>query len=250
MAEIQVTTFEEFVTACATSGAEVICPEGAVWDMNQIAPAGAPTVTVACAKIIGNGTTIAKPSIISRSLFNFTAANATVSRLNIADFTADTSVITGSARGAIWKQSEFNGVQNAGAMVSNYSLTFCEDETAETSLGCGFTVHLAGGCFFSYSTGSTLSLRNCKGKFTGGGALDPQSGSRVNYLTLRYCFLEGDFTQISLTSYCGMSIINSPAKRGVYAGAGAQWVPWVDCTEEQLQDAEYLTSIGFTCGRR
>jgi hypothetical protein len=249
MSEIQVTTFEEFLTACATSGAEVVCPERAVWDMNQIAPAGAPTVTVACAKIIGNGTTIAKPSIISRSLFNFTNG-ATVTKLNVADFTADTSVITGSARGAIWKQSEFNGVQNTGAMVSTNGLTFCEDETAEAPLGCGFTVHLAGGCFFSYSTGSTLSLRNCKGKFTGGGALDPKSGSRYNYLTLRYCFLEGDFTQISLSSYCGMSLINSPAKRGVYAGAQAQGAPWVDCTEEQLQDAEYLTSIGFTCGRR
>ena len=246
MSEIQVTTFEEFVAACATYGAEVVCPESAVWDMNQIAPAGAPTVTVACAKIIGNGTTIAKPSIISRPLFNFTNGT-TVTRLNISDFTADTSVIDGRTSGVIWKQSEFNGVQNTGAMVSTNGLTFCEDETAETPLGCGFTVHLAGGCFFSYYNGSTLSLRNCKGEFTGGGALDPKSGSRDNYLTIRYCFLGGNFTQISLSSYCGMSLINSPVKRGVYAGAGAQWVPWVDCTEEQLQDAEYLRSIGFYC---
>lgn len=248
MAEIQVTTFEEFVTACATSGAEVVCPERAVWDMNQIAPAGAPTVTVACAKIIGNGTTIAKPSIISRPLINFTNG-ATVTKLNVADFTADTSVIGGTT-GVIWKQSEFNGVQNSGAMVSAEGLTFCEDETATPPFGCGFKVHLAGGCFFSYYGGSTLALRKCKGEFTGGGQLDPKAGSRNNYLTIRYCFLGGDFTQISLSSYCGMSLINSPVKRGVYAGAGAQWVPWVDCTEEQLQDAEYLTSIGFTCGRR
>lgn len=245
MSEIQVTTFEEFLTACATSGAEVVCPEGAVWDMNQIAPAGAPTVTVACSKIYGNGTTIAKPSIISRLLFNFTNG-ATVTKLNVADFTADTSIIGGTT-GVIWKQSEFNGVQNSGAMVSAKDLIFCEDETAETPLGCGFTVHLAGGCFFSYYGGSTLALRKCKGKFTGGGQLDPKAGSRNNYLSLRYCFLEGDFTQISLNSYCGMSIINSPSKRGVYAGAAAQDVPWVDCTEEQLQDAEYLRSIGFYC---
>lgn len=241
MAEIQVTTFDEFLTACATSGAEVICPEGAVWNMTQIAPAGAPTVTVACAKIVGNGTTIAKPSIISRPLFNF-ANGATVTRLNIADFTADTAVITGTVSGAVWKQSEFNGVQNADAMIAR-SMTFCEDESSETPLGCGFTVHLAGGTFFQQSMGNTLYLSNCKARFTGGGMLDP--GSYTNYLQLRYCFFKGDFTQISLNYYCKMSIINSPAKRGVYAGAGAQWV---DCTEEQLQNAEYLRSIGFYVG--
>lgn len=243
MSEIIVSTFEEFLTACATSGAEVICPEEAVWDMNQIAPAGAPTVTVACAKIIGNGTTIAKPSIISRPFFYFTSAT-TVTQLNIADFTADTAVITGTVSGAVWKQSEFNGVQNSGAMVAR-SMVFCEDETAETPLGCGFTVHLAGGTFFQQSMGNTLYLNNCKAIFSGAGKLDPDSGSYPNYLQLRYCFLEGDFTQISLNYYCEMSIINSPAKRGVYAGAGAQWV---DCTEEQLENAEYLRSIGFYVG--
>lgn len=243
MAEIQVTTFEEFVTACATSGAEVICPEGAVWDMNRIAPAGAPTVTVACAKIIGNGTAITKASVISRPLFNFTDG-ATVTRLNIADFTADTSVITGTVNGMVWKQSEFSGVQNADAMVAR-SMVFCEDETAETPLGCGFTVHLAGGTFFQQSMGNSLYLNNCKAIFSGAGKLDPASGSYPNYLQLRYCFLEGDFTQISLNYYCEMSIINSPAKRGVYAGAGAQWV---GCTEEQLKNAEYLRSIGFYVG--
>ena len=246
MAEIVVSTFEEFLTACATSGAEVVCPEGAVWDMSQIAPAGAPTVTVACSKIYGNGTTIAKPSIISRLLFNFTNG-ATVTKLNVADFTADTSIIGGTT-GVIWKQSEFNGVQNSGAMVSAKDLIFCEDETATPPFGCGFKVHLAGGCFFSYYNGGGITLRNCKASFTGGGQLDPKSGSRDNYLTLRYCFFGGDFTQISLSSYCGMSLINSPSKRGVYAGAGAQWVPWVDCTEEQLEDAEYRRSIGFYVG--
>ena len=241
MAEIQVTTFEEFVTACATSGAEVVCPEGAVWDMNRIAPAGAPTVTVACSKIYGNGTTIAKPSIISRPLFYFTSA-ATVTKLNICDFTADTAVITGTVSGAVWKQSEFNGVQNSGAMVAQ-SMTFCEDESSETPLGCGFTVHLADGTFFQQSMGNSLYLNNCKARFTGGGKLDPVSGTYSNFLQLRYCFFDGDFTQISLNYYCGMSIISSPAKRGVYAGA-----QWVDCTEEQLKNAEYLRSIGFYVG--
>ena len=241
MSEIVVSTFGEFVTACATSGAEVVCPEGAVWDMNQIAPAGAPTVTVACAKIIGNDTTIAKASIISRPLFNFTNG-ATVTRLNIDDFTADTAVITGTVSGAVWKQSEFNGVQNSGAMVAQ-SLTFCEDESSETPLGCGFTVHLAGGTFFQQSMGNTLYLNNCKAIFSGAGKLDPASGSYSNFMQLRYCFFEGDFTQISLNFYCGMSLINSPTKRGVYAGA-----QWVDCTEEQLKNAEYLRSIGFYVG--
>ena len=100
MAEIQVSTWAEFVTACATSGADVVIAENTVWNMNEISPAGAPTVTVACNSINGSGSTIKNASVISQPLFNFTAA-ATVTRLNIADFTADTAVIAGTVNGAV-----------------------------------------------------------------------------------------------------------------------------------------------------
>ena len=238
MAEIQVSTWAEFVTACATSGADVVIAENTVWNMNEISPAGAPTVTVACNSINGSGSTIKNASVISQPLFNFTAA-ATVTRLNIADFTADTAVIAGTVNGAVWKMSDFSGVQNSGGTIGR-SMTFCEDSEIAEPKGCGFTVELNGGKFYSGS--GTATMRNCKTHFSGSGSLND------GYLELHYCFIEGDFTAISLNSYCKMSLINSPNKRGVYAGAAVQWNPWVDCTDAQLRDAAYLTSIGFTCG--
>ena len=242
MAEINVSTWAEFVAACATSGADVVCAENTVWDMNSISPSGAPTVTVACNSISGNGSTIKNASVISQPLFNFTNA-ATVTRLNIADFTADTAVIAGTVNWATWKMSSFSGVQNSGTMIT-CAMTFCEDSDIAEPKGCGFTVELNGGSFFKYNSGETLPLRNCKAKFTGGGSLNPNSGDWQNHIQLNYCFIEGDFTQIRLTSYCTMSVIKSPVKMGVYTSVGQ----WSDCTDEQLHDAAYLTSIGFTCG--
>lgn len=238
MAQIQVTTWQEFVTACATSGADVVVAENTVWDMNQIAPAGAPTVTVACNSISGNGSAIKSASVISQPLIKFTNA-ATVTRLNISDFTADTSVIAGTAIGALWKMSDFSGVQNAGNTVST-SMTFCEDSDALVPKGCGFNIQLSGGGF--YGTSGTATLRNCKAHFGGTGTLNG------GYIQLDYSFVYGSFTSITLNSYCKMSLINSPNKRGVVAGAAAQWNPFVDCTDAQLRDTSYLNSIGFTCG--
>lgn len=238
MAEIQVTTWNEFVTACATSGADVVVAENTVWDMNEISPSGAPTVTVACNSINGSGAKIVNASVISQPFINFTNA-ATVKHLDITDFTADTSVITGTVVGAVWKMSNFSGVQNAGSTVGR-SMTFCEDSEALAPKGCGFNIQLSGGSFFG--TSGTVTLRNCKAHFGGTGALNG------GYIQIDYSYIDGSFTSITLNSYCKMSLINSPNKRGVVAGAAAQWNSFVDCTDEQLRDASYLNSIGFTCG--
>lgn len=55
MATVNVTNWADFVTAVGVSGNTVVCPENAVWDMNEIAPEGVGRIDIACDEIKGNG---------------------------------------------------------------------------------------------------------------------------------------------------------------------------------------------------
>lgn len=59
MATVNVSNWNEFVTALGVSGDTVVLPENAEWDMNAILPYGlTANVSIACSKIEGNGTRI------------------------------------------------------------------------------------------------------------------------------------------------------------------------------------------------
>lgn len=58
MATVNVSTFNEFYTAVQVSGDTVVCPEGAVWDMNEIDPLSEIQSISVNSDVVGNGTTI------------------------------------------------------------------------------------------------------------------------------------------------------------------------------------------------
>lgn len=58
MATVHVTTFQDFVTASAVAGDTVVCPDGAVWDMNEIDPLNTVTAITVRANVTGNNTAI------------------------------------------------------------------------------------------------------------------------------------------------------------------------------------------------
>jgi len=58
MAEVTVSTFAEFYEAAQVSGNTIICPEGAVWDMNEIDPLNEIQRISVKSDVVGNGTTI------------------------------------------------------------------------------------------------------------------------------------------------------------------------------------------------
>ena len=59
MAEVHVTSWTEFLQAIQVSGDDVNCPDGAVWDMNELAPDGfIGTIRFDCANVYGHNCTI------------------------------------------------------------------------------------------------------------------------------------------------------------------------------------------------
>lgn len=59
MATVTVSNFAEFVSAAAVSGDTVVCPENAVWEMNELFPEGySGNIQLNCAVINGRGTLI------------------------------------------------------------------------------------------------------------------------------------------------------------------------------------------------
>ena len=59
MADVVVNCWAEFLQAIQVSGDTVICPDGAIWDMNEIEPDGhIGTISVNCDAIYGHNTTI------------------------------------------------------------------------------------------------------------------------------------------------------------------------------------------------
>lgn len=77
MATVQVNSWADFVQAVAVTGDTVVCPEGAIWDMNEIAPEGVAKVTIACDEIQGNGLEI--KNLVSTGGFYIEKAGGTTS---------------------------------------------------------------------------------------------------------------------------------------------------------------------------
>lgn len=77
MATVNVTSWAEFVQAVGVAGNTVVCPEDAVWDMNQIAPEGVAKITIACDEIQGNGLEI--KNLVSTGGFYIEKAGGTTS---------------------------------------------------------------------------------------------------------------------------------------------------------------------------
>lgn len=67
MATITANNWDEFVTAIQTSGAVVICPENATWDLRSIEDV--PEMEVKCSEVYGNGTKIINLKSSASSVF-------------------------------------------------------------------------------------------------------------------------------------------------------------------------------------
>lgn len=82
---IMVTSWAEFVAAVGTSGAEVVLPENAVWDMSEISPTFAQDLTFSCSTVDGRGTEIKNLHITGRIIISHTA----ISNLAITNILGD-----------------------------------------------------------------------------------------------------------------------------------------------------------------
>lgn len=259
MAQVSVTSLEEFVAAVAVAGDTVVCPEGADWDANDTYPDGYSGNLTWNAAVLGNGTTIRNLHLYGRFATGQNVRPYT-DALRIVD-------LIGSAPSG-----------GGGLFNGNYHFTNC---AASAVLNANYQE------IVNWNAGSTALLANaCSFNIDAAGGFDTLSMGKV-----RYCRFELHLPNSTWYPYYASSekceeselAIYAPNAGGLYSNqfpgciihgelpntqelaSGGSWsgdmtlystdglpnfspydpVHCVGVTDAQLRDPEYLRSIGF-----
>jgi hypothetical protein len=252
-----VSTWPDFVTAVGAAGAYVQVAENTVWDMNEIAPEAAPSVSIVARYINGNGAIIRNPRV-SSSFINVSSSgnDVMIDNLTVENFIATENVLrkTSGARNISLRNTVFVGTQSNSETIRNSAgtggLVFFANEIG----GCGFAVNCRGGDFMGGGDGY-YSFTDTIFRLSGGyvGHSTTVTAELIN------CYIEGESNGVYMGNSSINSIINC-ASPEVYIGAAGRNVlansdkcqniseNCIAVTDEQLRDEAYLNSIGFPIG--
>lgn len=266
MATVQVNSWADFVQAVAVSGDTVICPEGAIWDMNEIAPEGIAGFSVNCAEIQGNGTEIKNLRVQSSITLNGGDAVQTIESLHMTNFVSESGSFFGAAGAArLGPHTEFTGCKFSGLLPQNAQY-FCEvaggyhDTRPTDFMQCSFAIE------FGYNNEwyATQITRNGTIKFCRmhiqlpNGALFYPNASwsyvRIDCPAMQMLHLgsavanvyDGDLPQLNSAIGDATTYPSVYNKDSMPQFSGAANV--IGVTEAQLRDPVYLSSIGFPIG--
>lgn len=255
-----VSTWPDFVTAVGTAGAYVEVAPETVWDMNEIAPLGAGTVSINCAEINGNGAVI-KAANITSDLLQF-GHSCTVRRLNILDFDGKAIVmrVSGGATATLKKCSVtgiFNAVNSSVFYSDSGQIVFTADEPeypGEKELGSMIDIisNNGSGICGAYYAGAALVLQYTNlhyvGDFNGSAyrhgvsVFDSLITGELNSAT----FVSIQRTEIdasgTLSSSSAVQTLVNSSKATIASGN------FTAVTPEQMTDPAYLQSISFPIG--
>ena len=267
MATVEVTSWAEFVEAAGTSGADVVLPENAVWDMNEIQPHFNQNLSISCASVTGNGTEIKNLHITGYIGINGTA----VTGLKMTNILADGSgggsdvykkgLIYGSGF-PVLDQCVFSGI--AGGWY--YYMLACPGNRNITLQYCAFNLDMQGGngvqyegyhkmkasrVFLSLPTMSgTVRLANHSDTGTNMNneyVINAPLASSVAFDANPSCTLRGNLqnvTSIHFDTSNNVSVYNAEdAPNASVSGNSAARL--IGVTDEQMKSAAYLQSIGF-----
>lgn len=267
MATVSVSTLAEFITAIAVQGDTVVCPEGAVWDANDVYPDGYTGNIPWKADVQGNGATIKNLRFYGHFYTNEDAARVTISEIRIIDLIG----------------SQTNGEYNAALFWGSYKM---EDCTISAVLNhryhyiihprdsyymrhpnvnrCSFNIDASGDFSAFYygdinysrielhlpnstkvpigSGGSNFTVKNCEII-----AYAPNITDKWRSIYYSGCIVHGDMPTLEE----GASSGSMDGDMSVYStDAMPSFVPrdpvhFVGVTDAQLRDPSYLRSIGF-----
>ena len=275
MATVTVSTWENFVSAVVVSGDTVNVSPSTVWDMNQIAPSGVPTVEVNCAAINGNGVKIMSANI--RQTF-FKVNNAcTIDDLQIRDFEASAPIIETGARSSAYtitlRKVIFKGQQTAGYTLYAPRANGGKIECTASDKGCAFVVDYfnsaalmviadssAQNYSFEYTNFTVNMINGASDSLELGGA--DITGKRRTYFY--DCLIQGKCSYVVMKAGSANNLINCECRSvGIDGGADTdssnvvnadivesamQYV--TECTSEEIRSAAALKSKGFPIGVR
>lgn len=265
MATVNVTNWADFVQAVAVSGDTVICPSGAIWDMNEIAPEGIAGFPVNCAEIQGRGTEI-KNLRVASSIGLGGGGNfyQPIEALHFTNFVCESGsffAAAGAARQG--PHTEFAGCKFSGLLPQNAQY-FCEVAGGDTRptdfLRCAFTIE------FGYNNEwyATQITRNGTIKYCRmhirlpNGALFYPNASwsyvRIDCPAMTRLHLggavanvyDGDLPQLNSAMGDATTYPSVYNKDTMPQFSGVSNV--IGVTEAQLRDPDYLSSIGFPIG--
>lgn len=256
-----VSTWPDFVTAVGTAGAYVEVAPETVWDMNEIAPLGAGTVSINCAEINGNGAVI-KAANITSDLLQF-GHSCTVRRLNILDFDGKAIVmrVSGGATATLKKCSVtgiFNAVNSSIFYSDSGQIVFTADEPeypGEKELGSmiDVIVNNGSGLCGAYYGGSALVLRYTNLHYVGN--FNAPNG-RFHGVSLSDSLITGElnnaeFSSIQRTEINASGTLSSSNAVQTLVNSSKATIAsgnFTAVTPEQMTDPAYLQSIGFPIG--
>lgn len=267
MATVSVNSWSEFAAAVAVTGDTVVCPEGAVWDMNEIAPDGVPGLSIASAEVRGNGTEIRNLRVTSSNkLGSNVDFYQSITALHFTNFVCESGQFFsagGVQRGG--SRTDFTGCKFSGLLPQNARF-FCAvggnyGDTRPTHFAqCAFTIEFGYNASTATQITSNGTIKYCRmhiqlpnGALFYPGAswsyvrIDCPAMTRLNVNGAAANVYDGDLPQ--LTGATGTASATYPSvynKDSMPNFAGAANV--IGVTGAQLRDPAYLSSIGFPIG--
>lgn len=275
MAEIQVSTWSEFVSAIGTSGADVVVAEGQTWDMNSIQPEGFTTsITISAASIAGNGLKIKNLTFKNGGKFAC-AVDCTISGIS-----HENALIEGDATTALYaisggKQIYFDACKFSGKVVDSNAFRYDGNQTSYDGSRlffnrCAINLEHSGNSAFVHTVSGSYNyatFRYCNIKTEG-------SGTRSCTITVDNSLFTGDLIYQmwinggnNIKSYYSIFDLNVPTDGGLRVNSnytanvvkclynsdkvetgGTVNSPLIGVTSEQLQSASYLGGLGFPIG--
>ena len=255
-------SWAELVTAAAQGEAYIRLPAGALWDLNDLYPEGAPTVEMYCNEIDGNGAEIR--NVRSNGAL-FSVGTYCLHNITIKDLKVINCYLTSASffRGIISAYITLNLLrcEAAGELYGNslfFNIDGCSLRADESSFRC----HLAGSSKLNATGSGTLSLENSHIDFTG----DSSAESLVYYPILRSCLVTGaltghnaqavlaensdasyidcTFDGFSLVAYSGVKPIVINIEK---TGTATVSSKFIQATSSQIRSTDWLHSHGFPC---
>lgn len=258
MATVNVSTFNEFYTAVQVSGDTVVCPVGAVWDMNEIDPLNTITSLSIKANVSGNGTTIKnfRGNDISIS------SSRTIDQLHMENFyfvsnksicTPNNNSIAYITRSKISCQLGMNvEIFLANVIPTQCAINVSFQRSGENDIRWTYNTGVPNGRYnrIKANCPNATILNDAKWNISDSEIIiDAPLATRLYRNYLYNCTIRGNLQ--SLTSSAASSAArNFNVITGVsdsfptYAESGVL----VKVTDAQMRDAAYLQSIGFQIG--
>ena len=253
MATVNVANWAEFVEAVAVAGDTVVLPNGDRWDMNVIAPEGVSgDITVACEKIVGNGTMIMNGHFYG----SFQVSGTEIDDLHVISFLADRLIQNSST--PTYNRCMFSGlISGGGRVIATGDATWnrcavnveSQSTNASTSGSDVFTGTIQY-CRIIYHAANIGIIR-----FAGFSNSEfvfycPQC-TKIYVEQLVNCTIRGNLplcTYVGYYSYKYGSSTNIVNTSDLAEGAQLRFTALVGVTDEQMKDASYLDSLGFPIG--